>query len=87
MAGGSPTDAIVFTNSYTKPEEPTDPAETTESTEPTETTKPTATTEPTETTKPTKPTGLYIALAVISTVAIVLLLVTGRKAKNRKHRE
>ena len=95
--GGDAVDGIVFENSYTKPAEPTEPSESTAPSEPINPGEPTAPSEPTEPSEPTKPvdpnvpatidgnpTALYIVLAIISIVAIILLLITGkRKSRSR----
>ena len=82
-----------------KPTDPTDPSDPSDPTDPSDPSDPTDPTDPPETTDPTKPStpvdpdvpptgdekpvGLYIALVAISIVAIILLLVTGKKPKGR----
>ena len=101
VIGGDEVDAILFENSYIKPVEPTEPSDPTEPSEPTTPSEPTKPSEPSEPTNPSKPvdpnvpttsdgnpTALYIVLAVISIVAIILLLITGkRKPKSRYLRD
>ena len=77
----------------TDPSGPTDPSSPTDPTDPSKPTDPSRPTEPTRPSTPVdpsvpptgddKPIGLYLALAAISVAAIILLLATGKKPKNR----
>lgn len=71
VVGGSEVDAIAFENSYTKPVDPP---------KPTETPKPSAPVNPgVPPTGDESPIMLYIALLAISTAAMILLAVIGKK--------